>query len=79
MLNKIQWDVSRDRYGVKPLHYVYLPGKLFAFASETIAFKKLKNFTRRFNETNLVTAIQHSSHIEASGKTIFENVNQLLP
>jgi asparagine synthase (glutamine-hydrolysing) len=71
--------VSRDRYGVKPLHYVYLPGKLFAFASETIAFKKLKNFTRRFNETNLVTAIQNSSYIEASGKTIFENVNQLLP
>lgn len=71
--------VSRDRYGVKPLHYVYLPGKLFAFASETIAFKKLKNFIRRFDEPNLVTAIQNSSYIEASGKTIFENINQLLP
>ncbi|MDX2171905.1 MAG: asparagine synthase (glutamine-hydrolyzing) [Bacteroidota bacterium] len=71
--------ISRDRYGVKPLHYVYLPGKLFAFASETIAFKKLKNFTRRFNETNLITAIQNSSHIEASGKTIFKDIYQLLP
>jgi len=71
--------LARDRYGVKPLHYVYLPGQLFAFASETIAFKHLDGFKRSFDETNLVTAVQNSSYIEASGKTIFKNVNQLLP
>lgn len=71
--------LARDRYGVKPLHYVYLPGKLFAFASETIAFKHLEGFTRSFNEQNLMTAIQSSSYIEASGKTIFKNIQQLLP
>ncbi|MCW3078456.1 MAG: hypothetical protein JWO32_3065, partial [Bacteroidetes bacterium] len=71
--------LARDRYGVKPLHYVYLPGKLFAFASETIAFKHLEGFTRSFDEQNLVTAIQSSSYIEASGKTIFKSIQQLLP
>lgn len=71
--------LARDRYGVKPLHFVYLPGKLFAFASETIAFKHLEGFKRRFNKDHLITAIQNSSFIEASGKTIFENIEQLLP
>ena len=36
--------LSRDRFGVKPLHYIYLPNQLFAFASETIAFKNLEGF-----------------------------------
>lgn len=71
--------LARDRFGVKPLHYVYLPNQLFAFASETIAFKKLEGFQRSFDEKNLVTAIQNSSYIEASGKTIFKNIHQLLP
>src|ERR1700745_2533698 len=38
--------LARDRFGVKPLHYTFTPGKLFAFASETIAFKHLKDFKR---------------------------------
>lgn len=71
--------IARDRFGVKPLNYLYIPNKLFAFASETIAFKNLDGFKRKFNHQNLETAI-HSSHIiEAAGKTIFEGIEQLLP
>jgi asparagine synthase (glutamine-hydrolysing) len=29
--------LSRDRFGVKPLHYAHLPGRFFAFASEAKA------------------------------------------
>jgi len=71
--------LARDRFGVKPLHYCYKPNQLFAFASETIAFKYLKNYKRTFNTQNLVTAIKNSSYIEASGKTIYDGIEQLLP
>jgi asparagine synthase (glutamine-hydrolysing) len=71
--------LSRDRFGVKPLHYCYKPNQLFAFASETIAFKYLNNYKRTFNTQNLVTAIQNSSYIEAAGQTIYDGIEQLLP
>ena len=71
--------LSRDRFGVKPLHYCFIPNQLFAFASETIAFKYLDGFNRSFDEKNLVCAIQHSNYIEAAGKTIFKSIYQLLP
>jgi asparagine synthase (glutamine-hydrolysing) len=71
--------VARDRFGVKPLHYCYLPGKLFAFASETIAFKNLDGFKRSFDESHLSLAVQNPNLIEATGRTIFRDLNQLLP
>lgn len=71
--------LSRDRFGVKPLHYVYLPNHLFAFASETIAFKQLEGFKRKFHTGHLSTALRASHLIEASGHTIFEDIVQLLP
>lgn len=71
--------LARDRFGVKPLHYIFLEGNIFAFASETIAFRHLDGYTRAFDDENLFTAIQNSSYIEASGKTIFKNIYQLLP
>ncbi len=71
--------LSRDRFGVKPLHYCFIPNHLFAFASETIAFKHLDEFNRNFDEKNLVCAIQLSNYIEAAGKTIFKSIYQLLP
>ena len=71
--------LARDRFGVKPLHYCYKLNQIFAFASETIAFKYLKNYKRTFNTQNLVTAIKNSSYIEASGKTIYDGIEQLLP
>ncbi len=71
--------LTRDRYGVKPLHYLHIPGQIFAFASETIAFKYLQGFKRAFDEVNLTTAVKDPAYIEAAGKTIFKNIFQLLP
>ncbi len=71
--------LARDRFGVKPLHYVYLPNQLFAFASETIAFKHLEGFQRQFQQQHLLTAIQAPHVVEANGQTIFEGVEQVLP
>ncbi len=71
--------LARDRFGVKPLHYVYIPNQLFAFASETIAFIHLEGFQRQFQQQHLLTAIQAPHVVEANGQTIFEGVEQLLP
>lgn len=71
--------LARDRFGVKPLHYVYLPNQLFAFASETIAFKHLEGFQRQFNQQHLLRAIQAPHVVEANGQTIFEEIAQVLP
>ncbi|MGZ3866101.1 MAG: asparagine synthase (glutamine-hydrolyzing) [Bacteroidia bacterium] len=71
--------LTRDRFGVKPLHYVFLPGKLFAFASETIAFKNLEGFNRSFNNTTLSHSIYSFNSIEPWGYTLFNDVYQLMP
>lgn len=71
--------LARDRYGVKPLHYLYIPDKLFAFASETIAFTKLPGHRRGFDSQNLGMAVKDPGFVEAAGKTIFKGISQLLP
>jgi asparagine synthase (glutamine-hydrolysing) len=71
--------ICRDRFGVKPLHYIYKPGVFFAFASETIAFKSLNGFNRTINEDRFLFAITNPSALEPTGKTVFEGIEQLLP
>ncbi len=80
------WDNSekelilcRDRFGVKPLHYCYLENQSFSFASETIAFKYLKNYTRSYERSNLIRAMHNHNELEPVGETIYSNIKQLLP
>lgn len=69
--------IARDRFGVKPLFYTFIPGKLFAFASETIAFKSLKGFKRELNEVNFKFSIQSPGLLASSNQSIFNNISQL--
>jgi asparagine synthase (glutamine-hydrolysing) len=80
------WDTSekklflaRDRFGIKPLYYLYIPNTLFAFASETIAFKNLDDYQRKFDEKNISLQLEDSTLLEGIGYTIFQNIFQLLP
>lgn len=70
---------ARDRFGVKPLHYVFIFAELFAFASETFAFDYLDNFQRKTDERKLSIALVNPDYLEGSGHTIFQNIFQLLP
>ena len=81
----IIWDninkelfIARDRFGVKPLYYLFIPGKIFAFCSETIGFKNLPEYNREIDSKNLNIALYDSALLEGSDQTIFKNVFQLL-
>lgn len=78
-LEKNSLFLSRDRFGIKPLYYLYKPRKLFAFASETIAFKYLPGFERSVNSTNADLGIRNSFYLESIGETIYESIQKLLP
>lgn len=71
--------LSRDRFGVKPLYYVYLPGRLFAFASETLAFRHLDGFFREFEKDNIARCLHDPDNFEVTGKTLFKDISQIPP
>lgn len=71
--------LCRDRFGIKPLYYTFLPQKLFAFASETSAFCSLPGYTRRKNDVNFARAIRSSFSLEGSGDTLFSDIYSLRP
>ncbi len=71
--------LSRDRFGVKPLYYSKTSENTFAFASETRAFKFLKGYKRKINETNYKYTLANNYALEGLGYTIFEDIYQLLP
>jgi len=71
--------LSRDRFGIKPLYYTYLTGKVFAFASETRAFKYLNSFERVFDDVLLEYNLEDSYALEGLGYTPFKDLLQLLP
>ncbi len=77
--NNKELFLARDRFGVKPLYYLYLPGKKLAFASETVAYKHLDEYIREVNPQLLNIALTNPDIIEGSDKTIFRNIYQLLP
>jgi asparagine synthase (glutamine-hydrolysing) len=71
--------LARDRFGIKPLYYSYIPGESFSFASETRAFKYLNGFNRSINNDYLNITLEDPYALEGLGYTIFENIFQILP
>lgn len=71
--------LARDRFGIKPLYFLYIPYQIFAFASETNAFKKLEGFERAFNIGMVKKAMLSPFNLEAFGETIFKSIHQLKP
>lgn len=70
--------IARDRFGIKPFYYTHIPGKLFAFASETRAFKKLDGYQREFDK-NLIDLSLAGERIHGSGFSIYKDIFQVLP
>lgn len=71
--------LARDRFGIKPLYYTFEHDTFFAFASETIAFKRLHDFQRRIDSAKLTKAIEDPFSLEGIGHTIFEQIFSVLP
>ncbi|SFF46134.1 asparagine synthase (glutamine-hydrolyzing) [Thermoflexibacter ruber] len=70
--------LARDRFAISPLYYTFIPHQLFAFASETIAFKYLEGFERRFDYQKVQHEIVENQHLDSLGHTIFENIYQVI-
>lgn len=71
--------LARDRFGIKPIYFLYIPRTIFAFASETVAFKYLEGFRREVNIQNMASVIHDSFSLEGYGKTIFNHIEEILP
>lgn len=71
--------LARDRFGIKPLYYLYEPEKRFVFASETRAFKYLNGFNRQIDNSLLDMNLKDPYALEGLGYTIFKNILQVLP
>lgn len=69
--------LSRDRYGVKPLHYYY-DGERFAFASEMKAFFACPWFRGRYDPAMLALAITDHFAIEGGEDCILTGVKHLV-
>ena len=69
--------LSRDRFGIKPLHYWY-DGTTFAFASELKAFLALAQWPYAIDERSIGLSIVAGSFIEGTENTILKGVKRLL-
>jgi asparagine synthase (glutamine-hydrolysing) len=68
--------VARDRFGEKPFHYVYIPGRVFAFASEMKALWAAGIAGREVNDETLALFTQYGQ-VEAGEQTIYEGIRRL--
>ena len=68
--------LSRDRFGVKPLHY-YIDNERFAFASEMKAFLKSDLFDISPDEGVVSAALNNFCSIESTEKCIYKNIKRL--
>src|ERR1051326_1344880 len=71
--------LARDRFGIKPLYYLFKQNNFFAFASETIAFKHLNDYERSFDNNKFALSLSNHFLLEGKGHTIYEDIFQLLP
>ncbi len=68
--------LSRDRFGVKPLHYYY-DGTHFAFASEMKSFLSLEWFRPVFNPYVVATALKNVMVVEGTEECLLEGMKRL--
>ena len=69
--------VSRDRFGIKPLHYVKL-GDRFAFASEIKQLLEISWVSRSLNPRAVYDYLQYEMS-DLGAETFFAGINRLLP
>ncbi len=68
--------LSRDRFGVKPLHYFY-DKQHFAFASEMKAFLSLEWFQTSFDPHMVALALREYTHVEGTEKCLIHGVKRV--
>jgi len=68
--------LARDRFGIKPLHYVHAPG-LFAFASELRALRALSQVKSGLNHAVAARLLFDPFSIEGSDQTLFDSIHRL--
>ncbi|MBR1244191.1 asparagine synthase (glutamine-hydrolyzing) [Bradyrhizobium sp. AUGA SZCCT0274] len=69
--------VSRDRFGIKPLHYVTGGGR-FAFASEIKQLLEIPWVSRSLNTRAVYDYLQYEVS-DLGAETFFDGINRLLP
>lgn len=67
---------ARDRFGIKPFHYVDLPDGTFAFASELKAFTALADFSPVVNDVVAAAFIGHGL-VDTTNDTFLDGVHRL--
>ena len=68
--------VARDRFGEKPLHYVHIPGRLFAFASEMKSFWASGVANREIHQQTLRLFTEYGQ-VEAGEQTTYRDILRL--
>lgn len=66
---------ARDAFGVKPLVYAHVPGKLFAFASEVRALLALAEVPREVDEKRIADFL--AIHFDDFERTFFRAIRRL--
>lgn len=68
--------MARDRFGIKPLHYINSPG-FFAFASELRALRCLPQAQSELSHVVAARLLFDPFSIEGSDQTLFESIRRL--